>query len=156
MAAIASIGSTVIISMMAAVAINRYMSALKHIIVAVDREGCRMPVRICCMTCSACGRDTDCSMIWISCLVVVSLMTAYTGIGSIVIVPVVATVTADGGMCSCQRIICIMYDECGRRPSRIGSMTIGTGRGNPCSGMVWICCLVIIILMTGNAGIRSI
>ena len=60
-------------------------------------------------------------------LVIVCNMAAGTGIGSIIVITVVAGSTCKGNMGACKNIIIVMNGESGRSPVGICRMTISTG-----------------------------
>lgn len=76
--------------------------------------------------------------------------------GCIIIHSVMALLAGSGDMRPGQRPVSIMDREGGRFPSRVGGMAVGTGSRDVCC-LVWrVCTCIIIGLVTGNTGIRSV
>jgi len=144
------IWSGVIIPVMAnnALVRNGHMSSCKNIIIIVDREIRRGPVRIGGMTgCTLC-RNTDRTMIRVSRLVVIGLVASGAGIGSVDIISLVTgkAVTGNCSMCASKRVNIVMIKYRGT-PGTL-RMTGFTGSRELRCDMVWICRLIIIARMT--------
>lgn len=93
-------GCIVVVSAnMAIAAINGSVGTLQDIIVTMDRESCRLPVRISSMTGTARGRNAQCAVIGIGRLVVISLVAAQASVGGVGVIPAHMTIAAVyGGM----------------------------------------------------------
>jgi len=116
------------IALMTSETVNRKMSALQNIIIIVNWERCRLPVRDCGMTGFTGCRNPQCTMIWIDRLIVISLVTSYAGGGSIVVIPArVTTVAVYGCVGACQLVIIIVNGKGRRGPAGIGRMTFIAG-----------------------------
>jgi hypothetical protein len=106
------IGSGIIISVMANYTIVGYshMCASQNIVIIVDRESSRGPVRICSMAGRTLSRNTDCAMIRICCLVVIGLVASNACIGCIYVTTLMTgeAVVGNGRMCSCKRVNIVM------------------------------------------------
>ena len=108
MTSITSIGCVIVIPVMASRTIicNYGMCPVQSIVIIVDRECSRLPTRIGCMTHGAVGRYSQIDVIWIATAIVCRGMTARTGIGCIIVIPVMAcrTIVRDRNMRSCKRV----------------------------------------------------
>lgn len=97
-AGIAGIGGIGIIALMALVAIagNRYMGTGEGKYgVVVESRGCPRRFRVAYGTI---GRELLCGVVWVGCLVIIGVVATVTGIGGIVVIPVVASgaIVGDG------------------------------------------------------------
>ena len=112
MTADTGIGSGIIISVMANNTIVGYshMCSSQNVVIIVDRESSRRPVRICSMAGRTLRWNADCAMIWICCLVVIGLVASNACIGCVGIVSLMTNkaVGSNGCMCACQWIDIVM------------------------------------------------
>ena len=108
MTAHTGIGSGIIIAVVANDTLVGYshMRSCQDVIIIVDRESSRGPVRICSMTDCTGSRNIDSAMIRIGRLVVIGLMTSDTRIWRIHVIALVAckAVVGNGSMCTGQRV----------------------------------------------------
>ena len=103
-AANAGIGSTVVVVVVAIIAVAyRCMGTFQNIIIVMIREQCRIPSRIGSVAGGAFSRQIQGCVAGICGLVVVTGMTATAGIRGGIVVPVMAscTVIGNNGMSSC-------------------------------------------------------
>jgi len=104
---------------------NRQVCALQHIVVAVNREGGRVPVGIGRVAFFAGVGYANGRMIRVTRLVVLGGVTAKAGIGCVVVIILVTGKTVGGNaqVSACQRVIVFMDREGGRLPARLGGVT---------------------------------
>jgi len=103
------------------------MGALQDIIIVMNRESGRYPVRVGGMAGGTGCWYADRAMVWICRLVVIGLVASHAGIRWVVVISLVTRVTVNGGMSAGQRIIVTMDREGSRCPARVCSMTGSTG-----------------------------
>ena len=121
-AAVAGVGCIVVIAIVAhctAVG-NGSVCPVECIIIIVNREGGRFPVRSRCVAHGTIGRQIQGHMVWVGTRVVIGRVATCASIGCIGIVAVVAGITigSDGYMRSCKGIYCTVIED-GRRPGRL-------------------------------------
>jgi hypothetical protein len=127
------------------------------IIIIVDCECRRFPARVRRVTVGTGGGYSGCYVVGIVRLVISSLVATHTGVGYLVgVIAVMTSITGNGRVTSCQRIIIIMDGESGRSPARIGRVTIGAGSGYAGRYVIRIVCLVICCLVASRTGIRRV
>ena len=144
-------GVVVVSSLVAAVAVYCAVSSCQGIICNMDRKSSWRPARIGGMTGLTRGRYAQRPVVGVDRLVVISLVTAYAGVGRVVEIPAhMATVAVYRGMSACQRVISIMDRKSRRFPARVSGMAIFTCEGNSSFSMLWIGRVVIIRLMTAR------
>ena len=139
----------VVIALMTSETVNGKMSALQNIIIIVNWERCRLPVRDCCMTGFTSCRNPQCAMIRIDRIVVIGLVTTNTGGGGIVVIPArVTAVAINRCMRAGQQIIIIMNGKGRRAPAGIGRMTFIAGGRKAKRNVIGIGGIVVIGLVT--------
>ena len=140
------IGGGIVITVMANNALVGYchMGSCQDIIIIMDWESSRGPVRICCMTGCTCSRDTDSAMIRIGRLVIICLMTSNACIGGIDIITLVTrkAIAGNGGMCTGQRVNIVMI-ECRGTPCAL-RMTGFTGSRELRRNVIRVCRLIVL------------
>lgn len=119
------------------------MGAVDYEIIVVGWETCRCPAWIRGMAGGAGRRDVIGCMIGVSGAVVSCKMASHAGVRCGIIIPVMALVTAYGGMAPCERVIIIVYRECRRQPAWIRSMADIAGGGYVGCCMIRVCGPVI-------------
>lgn len=89
------IGCVLIVTIMTCGAVlgNGNMGPINDPIIIMLGKFCRTPTRICRMTGGTIGRKSQCTMVRIDGLIVIRQMTSRTGIGGIVVIPVMAQCT---------------------------------------------------------------
>lgn len=83
-------------------------------------------------------------------LVVIGLMTAHAGLGSLVVIPVMAAVAVGRHMGSLDHIIAVMNGEGGRFPAGYGGMTVRAGLGYLGRTMIRVGSGIVIRQMAGR------
>ena len=101
------------------------------------------------------GREPGSFVIWIGGGVIVILVTSHTGIRCIVVVAVVTGCTVVGNGCvrSDQLVEVVVYRECGRCPSRIGSVAGFTSRWQVKRRVIRVDTLVVVGSMASCTGV---
>ena len=157
-AACTSIRRVVIIPVVAggAIAGNGSMRPVQHIIIIVDAKGGRRPARRRRMAALTVHREAQRLVVRVHTLGVVLGMATVTGIGGIVVVPVVAahTIIRHYGVCTRQRVETIVV-EGGWRPGRFRVAAFAIHRELP-GLVVGVRRLVVILRMAACAGIRRV
>ena len=178
MTTVAGIGCAIIITVVTRSTIRRYSSVrpVQCIIIAVNRESCRLPTRPCGMAHRAIRRNIQGGVVRIGASVKIGGVTTRTGIGGVGIIPMVTSgaVTGDLRMRTGQRIHCIVIKS-SRRPGglavtgctihgelRGGVVRIGgrivIGRMTPCTGIGRVVVIPVVTGSTivGNLRMRSV
>lgn len=108
------IGCIIIVAVVASGAVsgNDCVCSVQHVIVIMDRKISRHPVRRCRMAGSTIRGEAQRLVVWVNTLAVVLRMAAVTGVGRIVVVPVVAggTIIGNNHMSAGKRINGIMVE----------------------------------------------
>ena len=97
-------------------------------------------------------------VIRICCPIIINLVTTHTGIGCIIVIPVVAgdTIVGNRGMCPDQWVVIIVDREAGRFPAWSRGVTHRTIRWNHERNMVGIQTRIVIWRVTARAGIGGV
>lgn len=160
MASDTGIGRGIVIAVMAHCAIigNCHMGAGQDVVIVVDRECGRGPVRVGRMALITSGWNIDRRMVRVGGGVVIGLVASCTGIWGVDIISLVArgTVVPDRSMGASQRIVVPMDREGRRLPAGVGGVALIAGVWDADRQMVRVCRLIISRSMTLGTDRRGI
>jgi hypothetical protein len=157
-AAKASIGSIVVIAVVAsrAVILDGSVRPIQHIVIAVNGEGRRVPIRVGRMAHGTICWNGQSHMVRIGRLVVVVDVAALACVGRIVVIPIVTGITIVGNdyVGSCQRIKIIVVKS-GRHPCRFGVAILAISR-KLVGQVVRVGRLVVVVCVAAETRIRGV
>lgn len=135
---------------------DRRMRPAQYPIIVVNRERCRIPVRIGRVAHRTVIRNAQSHVAGVDTAVVIRLMTPGAGIGRVGIIAVMTRIAIVGNrdMRPRKRIECIVV-KCRRNPG-VFRMAVGTRRGELSSGVVGIKGRIVVRLMASGTGIGRI
>ncbi len=152
-AAETGVGCIVVVTVMTCCAViaDHDMCPGQHVVVVMDREGGRHPVRRRSMAHRTVGRETQSLVVGIGAAIEISCMTSGTGVGGIVVIAVVAsrTVAGDGYVGTVQYPEIVMIRELRRTPTGIRGMAGCTIHGEVQRSVIGVGSLVEVCGMTG-------
>lgn len=152
----AGVGCIVVVSIVTGCTVIGYvgMCSNQRIIVVVNRERGRHPVRIRSVTHVTVSRNIQRQVVRIDTLIVIGLVTGYTSIRQVVIIPMVTCIAVNRGMLASERPHRTVI-EGGRYPG-ILIMTVNTRCRKLLLQVIRIYCLVIVVSVTACTGVGRI
>lgn len=150
------IGRIVVVAVVTACTVigNVGMCSQQRVIVIVNGEGCRHPVRIGRMTHIAVGRNTQRQVVRVDTLIVIPLVTRYTGIGQVIVIALVTRITVHCEVLTSERPHRTVI-EGGWYPG-ILVVTVNTRCRKLLLQVIRIYCLVIVVGVTACTGVWRI